>query len=120
MANLSDFSTPDQEPEVAESSWECAPCGVTRDSDPLTRANFDALCNQFDAVDPYGDDWEIIRFGHYSVGWIENIFVRPGSLVAELCPDVRLHMAKYPCLDEELWVKYDESVETEAGACGKR
>lgn len=105
---LSDFPTPAAEPEIAEPSWECAPCGVSRDSDPLTRSNFDALCDRFDAVDPYGNDWEILYFKHFKLSWVEQIFVRPGSKVAEMLAGIRTEMASYPCLDEALWVEYDE------------
>lgn len=109
MAKLSDFPKPKFEPEVAEPSWECAPCGQTRDSDALTRANFDALCDRFDHVDPYGNDWEICRFKHFGAGWLENIFVRPNSAVHAICLSVKSDMSSYPCLDETLWVKYDEA-----------
>lgn len=105
---FSDFPKPVYEPEVTEPDWECAPCGQTSESDPLTRANFDALCDRLDAVDPYGNDWEILRFGHFTAGWLENIFVRPGSKSAGLLPGIREQMATYPCLDEVKWVEYDE------------
>jgi hypothetical protein len=62
-------------------------------------------------VDPYGKDWEILRFKHFAAGWIEEIFVRPGSKVAAMCPNVRDEMAVYPCLDEANWVEYDEADE---------
>src|SRR5512139_887633 len=104
-----DFPAPVYPAEVAEPDWECAPCGQSRDSEPLTCANFDALCDRFDEVDPYGNDWEILRFGHFASGWVENIFVRPGSKAAALLPGVREQMATYPCLDEEKWVEYDEA-----------
>lgn len=110
MAILRNFPPVKQDTlEVAGLDWECAPCGQSRDSDPLTRANFDALCDRFDAVDPYGNDWEIVRFGHWGVGWVEQIFVRPGSKCHEMCAEVRAQMANYPCLNEELWVEYDEA-----------
>ena len=114
MAKLSDFPKSYSEPEVAESNWECAPVGVTRDSDALTRANFDALCDRLDAVDPYGDNWEIVRFGHFGVGWVEQIFVDPASKLAEILPGIRKELAGYPCLDEDLWFKYEAA--QEAGA----
>ena len=108
MSTLADYPKPDAEPEVAEPNWEVGPCGVTRKSDPLTCANFDALCDRLDAVDPYGVNWEILRFPHFSTGWLEQIFVRPGSALATMCADVREQLARYPCLDEDKWVQYDE------------
>ena len=104
---LRDFPAPEWEPEVAASDWEWAPCGESRDSDALTRANFDALCDRFDTVDPYGNDWEIVRFGHFAVGWVEQIFVRPASKVSAMCPEIREFMGGYPCLDEDLWSQYE-------------
>ena len=104
---LKDFPAPHYKLEVARMDWECAPCGVTRDSDALTRANFDALCDLFDNIDPYGEDWEVARFSHWAVGWVEEIFVRPKTRVAELAAETRTRLATYPCISEDLWIEYD-------------
>src|SRR5512139_3521144 len=107
MVKLSDFPPPCAAPEVAKPEWECAPCGVTRDSDALTRANFDALCDRLDNVDPNGDDWEILWFNHFACGWVEQMFVRPGTRLAEICAETRASLAQYPCLNEDLWLQYE-------------
>lgn len=93
--------------DVAQPDWDCGPVGVTRDSDALTRANFDALCDELDAMDPHGREWEIIRWGHWAVGWIEEIFTKPGSKPGLHCEATRERLKDYPCLSEDLWVKYD-------------
>jgi hypothetical protein len=98
--------------------WEAAPVGQTRDSDPLTRANFDALCDRLDTADPYGKDWDYVRWPHWKCGWNEVIFVRPESECARIAGDVREQMKTYPCLDEGLWGKYEameESLKKESG-----
>jgi hypothetical protein len=87
--------------------WEAAPCGMSRDSGPLTRANFDALCDELDSIDPYGSDWDIARFEHFTAGWLELIFCRPGSPAAAHIEETRDRLAAYPCLNEDLWVEYD-------------
>lgn len=105
MAKFSNF--PPAKVEVVQPDWTTAPCGQTRDSDALTRANFDAMCDRFDSLDPYGKDWEIVRWPHWELGWSEVVFVRPDSAVFHLAAVMRESMAKFPCIDEDLWVEYD-------------
>lgn len=107
LARLQDFPKSVDAIEVAQPDWVCAPCGVCRDSSPLARSNFDALVDLLDNKDPYGSTWEILRFGHFGVGWIDEIFVQPDSECAKVAEEVRGRMAKYPCLDENLWAEYE-------------
>lgn len=93
--------------------WEAAPVGQTRDSDPLTQANFDALCDRLDNVDPYGNDWDYVRWAHWKHGWNEVIFVKPDTECARICDEVREQMKSYPCLDEGLWGQYQALKESE-------
>lgn len=97
--------------ENAELDWVSSPCGVTAKSNPLTRANFEAMMDRLDDADPYGKDWEIIRYPHWAVEWLEIIFVRPDSKCATVCEDARRSLAEYPCLDEDLWMVVEEEME---------
>ena len=102
---LSDYPPADNSEDMLD--WEAAPVGQTKLSDPLTRANYDALCDRLDAVDPYGNDWEHVKWPHWKVGWHEVIFVRPDSECAKVADQTRTDMSQYPCLDEGLWGQYE-------------
>lgn len=109
---LKDF--PPVEPdslECAKPDWISSPCGVSAKSNPLTRANFDAMLDRLDIADPYGQDWEVVRYPHWEVEWLEIIFVRPDSKCATVCADARASLANYPCLDEEMWMIVEQEME---------
>lgn len=108
MATLIDFPRPKTTPDQVEKNWVCGPCGQTRDSDALARSNFEAVCSQLDTLDPHGNDWDVLRFGHWAVGWIDEIFVRPDSECAALCAQLKEQLADYACLDESLWIQMDD------------
>lgn len=93
--------------EVAKPDWLAACVGVTEKSDPLTRANFDALCDELDEKDPNGSTWEIVRWPNKQVGWYETVFVQPGTPTANVLEWAQQRMAKFPCIDEELWFQYE-------------
>lgn len=112
MAKLSDYP-PAESLEVAQPDWDSAPCGVTGLSDPLTRANFDAMLNQFDEIDPYGNDWEIVAYRHWETKTFEVVFVRPGSKVADRAQLIREEMAKFPCVSIDLWEQYEDELKDE-------
>ena len=100
-------------PEVAQSNWECAPISLCRDSDPLEQANFDAFVDLLDKADPYAAAWEIIYFDHFAVGWTGHVFINPASApLIKLADEARAQLAKYPCLNEDLWVEYAAAAET--------
>jgi len=67
--------------------WAIGPVGRHRDSDVLQESNFSVACQDLhrDAGPergPYDDDddatgtWEVVRFGHWAVGWVEEIAYR--------------------------------------------
>ena len=91
--------------EVAQPDWICVPVSLCRDSESLERANFDEVDDIFDSLDPYAKKWECLYFDHFEVGWTGQIFVHPDfeSKIKEL----REKLAKYPCLNEDLWVEYE-------------
>ncbi len=115
QSTLKDFP-PTRDLEFAKPDWLCGPVGQTRDSQALDRANFDAACNLLDDQDPHGRTWEIVRWSHWAVGWVDEIFTEPGSISAQVAAVAREHLTQYPSLDDELWEEYaaDDAADEEA------
>jgi hypothetical protein len=82
-------------------SWDCGPVGQTRDSDTLDRCNFEVAQERLSAVDPVGEDFAVLRFGHWAVGWVEEIVVRPGTPAHFAAREMERDLASYPILDED-------------------
>lgn len=106
MRTLADFPYINKECS-AQTDWIAGPVSQCRDSDNIELANFDALCNRMDDADPYGTDWEIIRFGHFGVGWIDVIFARPSSKCVAALGLAREQLKDSPVLDETLLAEYE-------------
>lgn len=100
MSQLQDF--PPCDPDRAQLDWICGPCGQTRDSEPLEEANFESAQLELYEVDPNQDDWEIICWRHWACGWVEEIFVRPGTKAAAVQTEMKNRLATYPCLNEHI------------------
>lgn len=81
--------------------WYIGPVGHSRDSSLLEECNWDSMIASYTAADPDGNDHEILRFGHFAVGWIEEVAYRPGSKVAEVAETIREQLESYCVLDEE-------------------
>lgn len=80
--------------------WLIGPVGHSRDSEPLEESNWQVMLQAYSDADPAGDNYEVHRFGHWAVGWIEEVAVRPGSRCAEVATDLRKRLENYPILDE--------------------
>lgn len=106
MRTLGDFPYVNKECS-ANADWVAAPVSQCRDSDAIEQANFDAMCDMLDVADPYGVDWEIIRFGHFGVGWIDEIFARPSSSAVKALGAARDALQKDPILDAALLAEYE-------------
>ena len=70
----------------------------TRDSDHLTESNFAAALKTLGGE---SETVEIVRFGHWAVGWVEHLFVHP-SRKAEVAA-IEAQLEDYPALDEDDW-----------------
>lgn len=81
--------------------WLIGPVGQHRDSDSIEESNFRVAVARFQAIDPDEHDHEIHRFGHWAVGWVEEIATRPGSPCAALAVEMRAALADYAILDED-------------------
>ena len=84
-----------------EQDWRVVPCGQTRDSDVLTRANFIAA---LEVLGGEGKDVKVVSFNHWACGWLEIILVNPTNeaLIKEV-DDIEACLADYPILDESKW-----------------
>lgn len=85
--------------------------GKHRDSDSLTRSNFDV------ALEMLGGESEtviIVRSSHWAVGWIEGLFVHESDKVSlEIAEEISESLVQYPVLDGEHWysLQYNEICE---------
>lgn len=93
-----------------QADWILGPVGHHRDSDLITESNWDVMCNRYFLADPEGTDYEIHRFGHFAVGWVEEIAVRPGSACAAIQAELRATLEDNSVLDED----HLSSTETDA------
>lgn len=89
-------------------SWLIAPCGQNRDSDSLTRSNWEVQQRELEKLDEsaaanhddYTPIYEIHRFGHWACGWVELAIVKPGTTAAEYAQELADALADYPVADE--------------------
>ena len=81
--------------------WLIGPVGQHRDSDSIEESNFRVAVAAFVALDPNERDHEVHRFGHWAVGWIEEIATRPGSACAKLANEMREQLKSYSILDDD-------------------
>lgn len=93
--------------------------GQHRDSDILTRANWqaatetlEALAEQLDAFDSEGDSVvQIAHDSHWAVGWCDTLLVHkgaPAQLIAE-AENIVKRLRDYPVLDENLFLEMEET-----------
>lgn len=87
--------------------------GQSRDSGCLERSNFEVACKALAEVDPDENDWRTERFGHWAVGWIEEVYVRPGTKAAELAQEIRDGLENYPVLDDQHFSELEHNEATE-------
>ena len=82
-------------------AWFIGPVGHHRDSDLVEESNWDTMIAAYRAIDPDEQDHEVHRFGHFAVGWVEEIAYRPGSAVAAEADRLRARLEDYPILDDD-------------------
>lgn len=74
------------------------PVGQHRDSDILERSNFAVILADLQAVD---DRVTVVRWGHWAVGWVEELLVPLTLPVASRVAEWRKQLAGYPIADED-------------------
>ena len=77
-----------------QQDWLVGPVGRTRDSELIDESNWDVTLARFAAVDPEEHDHEVIRFGYWACGWIEELITRPGSACARIAEEIREPQSK--------------------------
>jgi len=80
--------------------WIVAPCSITRDSEALSRSNWEVMCRGLLELDPGHNDHEIHRFGHWGPGWFEIVLVRPNTPASRNATEAMCSLSDYPILDE--------------------
>lgn len=100
---------------ASERGWagvELGPVGVHRDSDALARSNFDVIYPEM--CERFGEAVDSPRFGHWGVGWIDEIAWDAGrDDIREYVESWRAALENYPVADESHFseLEYDEAVE---------
>lgn len=91
--------------------------GKHRDSDSLSRANFDAGMAALEKLPAYeskdSEDEKSSRFAvhesHWAVGWVEWIAIHEGDADALRVADrIAKELENYPVVDDELFSEYEE------------
>jgi hypothetical protein len=101
---------------AAERHWAgvaLGPVGQHRDSDALDRSNFTAVLA--DLQDKYPDAVDTVSFGHWAVGWVEEIASDAGNVELQAAiQEWRDALEDYPVADEDAFcaLEYDEALET--------
>lgn len=81
--------------------WLVGPVMLTRDSNAVGRSNWTVITGDVADHATEGDDYQIHRFGHWAVGWIEIIVARPDSEAARVLASWEAGLADYPIADDE-------------------
>lgn len=96
----------------ADDSWLVGPCGRSRESDLIEESNFAVAVSRLSMIDSDKADYEVIRFGHFAVGWIDEIVTRPGSACAAAASKMRESLEDYPILDEDHYSYLEQEYES--------
>lgn len=72
--------------------------GRSRDSSCVEESNFQVALEQLGGE---GENVRVERYGHWAVGWIEEIYVRPGSPQHQIAEEIEESLESYPVLDDE-------------------
>jgi len=95
--------------------WEVIPFATrNRDSNALEVSNFEFTETALNEVQEEGENWEVMRFGHWACGWFEIIVFNPESLpIRNKVEDIHTQYKNYVVLDEERYLELTEESETE-------
>lgn len=85
--------------------------GRSRDSGCLEESNFHAALRMLGGE---GDDVRVERYGHWGVGWIEEVYVRPGTGAARVAGEIEAVLENYPVLDDEDFSRRESEAADEA------
>lgn len=89
------------------SEWFIA-YSVTRDASILDESNWAEFVSRLQDV----DGWAVERSGHWLVGWVDSLIVKPDSPAVAIVQEANKELKEYPILNEE-----DHSEREEAATC---
>lgn len=96
--------------------WLVAPCSINRDSDALTKSNWEQQLAALpaDELDDESITWERHSFNHWACGWFEIVICKPGTDAARICEQLSERLEDYPFLDESDYsrIEHDEFLES--------
>jgi len=72
--------------------------GRSRDSGILEESNF---AKALEMLGGDGDNVRVERYGHWACGWIEEVYVRPGTPECLIAEEIERKLDNYPILDED-------------------
>lgn len=72
--------------------------GQHRGSDCLERSNFR---KGLEAIGGEGENVRVERFWHWAVGWVEEIYIRPGTEEEKRAEEIVEKLEGYPVLDDD-------------------
>ena len=101
--NIARASGADLHEFAANNGWigvACGPVGHHRDSDLLDKSNFQVILKDMTARLPEGSV-EVAYFGHYAVGWVEEIFFNPIPEALALAQEWRERLTNHPIANED-------------------
>ena len=72
-----------------------------RDSGHAANSNFDAAFERIRKIDPEGEHSDTYGGGHFAVGWVEAVIVKPDSPAHDEAVKILEKLESYPLLDED-------------------
>lgn len=94
------------------STMVAVPVSQNRDSDSMDHSNFRVALRRLGGESA---TVQVHRFGHWAVGWVENLLIDPRDAEAVLeAARITSDLARYPLLDEQ---DYTETIMSEHADC---
>lgn len=84
--------------------------GRSRDSDALGVSNFKITLERLGGE---SKTVRIERYGHWAVGWVEQIYVKPNSKAYKIALDIKKELENYPILNDYDYYQTLEKMEEE-------
>ena len=115
---LNEWTTPDS---YFGATWEghYVFLGQHRDSDLLERSNFRSALEAIGGESENDNGVQVVREGHWAVGWVEWIAIPPGPSVALAeANEIMEGLESYPVVNEDDWCELEAEEANEVwGKC---
>jgi hypothetical protein len=90
----------DRDTRETYSDWLVTEFDHHRESECRQESNYHVALKKLEDV-AIGDEVTELRFGHWAVGWVEHILVRPDTAAHRLAVTLAEKLEDYPLLDED-------------------